>query len=153
MDLPSTLTGNMNDETIGALLLVLGTLMLVAEIFVTSFGLLGFGGLVVFLIGAHHAFTGDALLIAWGLAVTIGIFMAIVGATVLRSYRSKPVAGIEGMIGETAEIIEWQDREGLVRINGEMWQATSVHAATHMPGDKVVISTAEDLILKTRKPD
>lgn len=153
MDLPSTLTGNMTDETLGALLLILGIVMLTAEIYVTSFGLLGVGGLVIFLIGAHHAFEGEALWIAWGVAVTIAIFMAVVSVTVLRSYRSKPVAGIEGMIGETAEIIEWQDREGLVRINGELWQASSVHSSTYGPGDKVVISTAEDLILKTRKPD
>ncbi len=153
MDLPSTLTGNMSDETIGALLLILGIMMLAAEVFITSFGLLGVGGLVVFLIGAHHVFEGEMLWMAWGIAVTIGLFMAVVSVTLLKSYRSKAVSGIEGMIGETAEIIEWHEREGLVRINGELWQASSVQAADHVPGDKVVISTAEDLVLKTRKPD
>lgn len=153
MDLPSTLSGNMTDETIGTLLLIGGLLMLAAEVFITSFGLLGLGGLALFLIGAHHLFVGEALWIAWGIAVTLALFMMIAGATVLKSYRSRPVSGIEGMIGETAEIIEWHERDGLVRINGELWQASSVQASTYEAGDKVVISTADDLILKTRKPD
>lgn len=153
MTTPDSIFGNLSDPTIGALLLTLGVALLIAEMFVTSFGLLGIGGLALFLIGAHYAFVGQALWVAWGIAATIAIFMGVCALTVLRSYKARQIAGIEGMIGHNAEILEWNDRQGLVRINGELWQASSVHPSPYQAGDKVVISGNEDLILRTHKPE
>ena len=44
----------------------------------------------------------------------------------LRAQRSKPVTGLEGLIGETGESLEELNPFGTVRVHGEIWKAESV---------------------------
>ena len=52
------------------------------------------------------------------------------------------------MLGQTAEIVEWSGQSGIVKIQGEMWQAASQYAAPYARGDKVMVSGFDDLLLK-----
>jgi membrane-bound serine protease (ClpP class) len=44
-------------------------------------------------------------------------------AVLLRSRKKPVVTGNEALIGAAGETVSWQDDEGRVRVNGEIWRA------------------------------
>lgn len=141
----------------GLLLVLLGFGMLVAEIFIPSFGILGIGGVLAFVLGASMMFEGDSMP---GLALDMGLvygiaafaFMTMIGTSMLlaRSMKMQPTTGPEGMLGAPGEVVEWANGHGYVQVHGELWQATSSLNHSYSKGDKVTISGFEELLLKIR---
>ena len=82
------------------------------------------------------------------LAVTIGIAVEVaeVGLWIrfLRRYRVR--TGAEGLIGETAEVVEACDPRGRVRLRGEIWHARSRSLAAI--GERVRIIAVDGLTLE-----
>ncbi len=114
----------------GLALIALGVAFMVTEALTPAFGVLGFGGLVAFVLGASMLIDTDApsFQISWWLtgtmaAVSGAILVLLLGFT-LRSYRHEPVSGRAGMIGASAKVIEWRGGEGFVWAEGERWHAT-----------------------------
>jgi len=115
----------------GLALIALGVLLIVAESFVPSFGALGLGGIVAFVIGSVMLLDKDVpgFSIAWQMIAA----MALAGALVLlaivsfavRARRRPVVSGVEGLLREVAEATEDFDTRGLVRVQGELWNAVS----------------------------
>jgi membrane-bound serine protease (ClpP class) len=115
----------------GLALIALGVLLIVAESFMPSFGALGLGGIVAFVIGSVMLLDNDVpgFSIAWQMIAA----MALAGALVLlaivsfavRARRRPVVSGAEGLLLEVAEATEDFERQGLVRVQGELWQAVS----------------------------
>jgi membrane-bound serine protease (ClpP class) len=115
----------------GLALIALGVLLIVAESFVPSFGALGLGGIVAFVMGSVMLLDKDVpgFSIAWQVIAA----MALAGALVLlaivsfavRARRRPVVSGAEGLLLEVAEATEDFERHGLVRVQGELWQAVS----------------------------
>jgi membrane-bound ClpP family serine protease len=62
--------------------------------------------------------------------------------------KRKPLCGIENMIGKEVKIQKWQDTNGMVFINGELWKATSDHQL--LPGDNAIIEKVDGLKLRIR---
>ncbi|UCF64862.1 MAG: NfeD family protein [bacterium] len=58
-----------------------------------------------------------------------------------RSIRS----GKEGLIGQLAEVVEWKEKSGMVRLNGEYWQA--VGEKSFPVGQEVKVEKIEGLKL------
>jgi membrane-bound serine protease (ClpP class) len=115
----------------GLLLLLLGVALLVAEVFVASFGILGIGGLIAFVLGSLFLFDGsdptlavDRSLIA-AVAFCAGAFILGVGYLVIRTQRRRSVTGREGLIGETGVVRERIGDVGKVFVHGEYWNAVS----------------------------
>ena len=114
----------------GIILLVLGLGFMVAEAFIPSFGILGFGGLAAFVVGLAIMFDSDAMP---GLAIDGGVIagIALLGAIIVglvvfltvKVYRKEMDTGVEGMVGKKGEIVEWKDDHGRVRVQGEVWSA------------------------------
>lgn len=141
----------------GLLLIVLAAGLFVAEAFIPSFGILGIGGIAAFVIGASMVFEGESMPglaldmgIVWGIAATGALIMGLFGYVIAKSLKKQAGTGAEGMIGESAEVIEWSGTEGLVHIQGEIWKAWSEHALSLTPGGKVMVSATQDLRLKIR---
>jgi membrane-bound serine protease (ClpP class) len=115
----------------GLALIGLGVLLIVAESFVPSFGALGIGGIVAFVIGSIMLLdTGvPGFSIAWQLIGAMGLAgaLALLGIVsfAVRARRRPVVSGAEGLLRERAEAVEAFDREGLVRAHGEIWRAVS----------------------------
>ena len=115
----------------GLALIALGVLLIVAESFVPSFGALGLGGIVAFVFGSVMLLDRDVpgFAIAWQVIAA----MALAGALVLlaivsfavRARRRPVVSGAEGLLRELAEATEDFEQHGLVRVQGELWQAVS----------------------------
>jgi membrane-bound serine protease (ClpP class) len=136
----------------GLALLVLGIIFMLAEVFVPSFGALGIGGLIAFVIGSIILFeeegTGYAVslpLIFTLSATTAGFFLFVVGAAV--KARKRPVvSGMEELLGARGEVVEDFSGKGRIRIHGEIWWAES--AVPLHSGDKVEVDSIEGLVLR-----
>ena len=113
----------------GLALIILGMILLIAEAFLPSFGILGFGGVAAFVIGSVMLIDTEVP----GLGVSPYLMAAVAllagGATLLiatKMYRLRrePVrTGSEEMIGSRGKVIDWSDDHGEVRVLGEVWRA------------------------------
>ena len=117
----------------GFLLLMLGIALLIAEVFVTSYGVLGIGGVIAFVIGslflidsAQTNLEVNRGMIA-GAAVAMSAIILGLGWVVLRERRRRPTTGREGMVGEVGEVREAiaPGAPGRVFVHGEHWRAAS----------------------------
>lgn len=113
----------------GLALLAFGIALLVAEAIVPSFGVLGFGGIVAFVLGSLMLTDTDVPGYSVSIGLIAGIATAAAAALVLilsmlwRSRRRPVVTGSSGMVGELAEALEDIGEEGWVRAHGETWRA------------------------------
>jgi len=118
----------------GLALIGLGLGLLISELFVPSFGILGVGGIVAFVLGSLLLFdTPDSTLtldrsIVYAAAGTFGGFTVLVSYLVVRSQRRKPSLGREGLVGEIGEVkqqIAPGSSAGKIFVHGEYWNAVA----------------------------
>jgi len=118
----------------GLALVALGVGMIVAEFFFPTFGSLGLGGLIAFIVGSLILFDTDIPGMNIGLPViaavaTVGGLAIIAMAWIAsRSLRRPVVTGVQTMVGENAEVLETFIGKGRVRYGGEIWNAVSSSA-------------------------
>src|SRR5262249_7427496 len=92
-------------NTSGLALLLLGVALLLAEAFLPTFGLVGAGGLVAFVLGSLFLFdtaeTGLAVArgLVFGVGGAVATIMLLIATLVVRSQWRRPVLGAEGMVG------------------------------------------------------
>jgi membrane-bound serine protease (ClpP class) len=151
----------MEDMT-GLFLVILAFVLIIAEAHVPSFGLLGIGGIVTLLFGGKMIIDQGGI---FGIPVDWGFFLGIAGTAVIltgiaswlvaKSLKKGSVTGIEGMVGRPAEIIDWAEHEGRIRVQGELWSAISERAHAFKHGDEVIVSglTEDYMKLKIRLPE
>jgi membrane-bound serine protease (ClpP class) len=117
----------------GLLLIVLGMGMLLAELFVTSYGVLGIGGVIAFVIGSlflvdtsQTNVTVSHGIIA-GAAVGFSAIVLGIGYLAIRGRRERASTGGEGMIGMVGEVREaiTPGVPGQLFVRGEIWRAVS----------------------------
>ena len=132
-------------------LILLGLAFMVSEAFLPSFGALGIGGVIAFVIGSVMMLDTDVpgygidwVLIAGVGGISGGFFVLVL--TLAVKARKKPVvSGREELIGSPGEVTEWDHREGRITVRGELWQATA--RQTLSPGEEVRITKIEGLVL------
>jgi membrane-bound serine protease (ClpP class) len=113
----------------GVALILLGTGLLIAEIFTASFGTLGIGGTIAFVLGATLLFDTDIPYFRLSLPVIIGVaaigllFSFLAARLALLSRRHKIVSGREEMIGMRGIVDDWNGGAGHVLAHGERWKA------------------------------
>ena len=141
----------------GLALLVLGLVLMVAELFVAGFGVLGAGGIIAFVVGSIMLFQSDApgFGVAWSLiVVATGVMVAIVGAAVFMVVRHRwrlAAHGTERLLHLPAEVLEWQGGRGWVRVRGERWAATG--PADLAVGDLAAVKARHGLLLSIAHRD
>ena len=134
----------------GFVLILLGIVFMVSEVFVPSFGALGFGGIIAFLIGSFLLLETKApgFTLPWqliiGVTVTTALFMIGLIQLLVRSRFRKVVSGAEGMVGKTG-LIEKRGDETWVHVMGELWRVKS--DAPLENGQSVTIVRLEGLTL------
>ncbi|HKT99711.1 MAG TPA: nodulation protein NfeD [Paraburkholderia sp.] len=93
-------------------LVMLGLACLIAEAFLPTFGVLGFGGIVAFAVGALMLINTDVpgygipIPLIAGLALGGAAFVAAVSSVALRARRRPVVTGSEAMVGSVGEVID-----------------------------------------------
>jgi membrane-bound serine protease (ClpP class) len=135
----------------GLALLLLGIAFMVAEIFFPTFGSLGVGGLIAFVIGSLMLFDstspgfGISIALVAGFAVASGAFLLLVASLLLRARRRPVVSGREEMIGSAGEVLSDLESEGWARVHGETWRIRSgvpLHS-----GERVRVTGIDGLVL------
>jgi membrane-bound serine protease (ClpP class) len=115
----------------GLALILLGVLLMIAEAFVPSFGALGLGGILAFVIGSIMLMDSDVpgLRIAKPLIGAMGFVggLAALGIVTfaVRSRRRPVVTGRDQLLNECPIAVDDFEREGTVRLHGELWNAVS----------------------------
>ncbi len=138
----------------GLLLIILGVAFMVAEVFVSGFGILGIGGVVAFAFGSLLLFDADTLGRSVSLPLVIAFslvslaFFILVMRLFIRSRSAKVVTGAEEMVGAVGEVIELDEKESRVLCHGETWRATS--ESELKVGQKVQVVERHGLILAVK---
>jgi membrane-bound serine protease (ClpP class) len=115
----------------GLALVVLGVGMMIAEFFFPTFGSLGLGGLIAFVVGSLILFDNDipgmniALPLIAAVATVGGLVIVGIAYVAARALRRPVVTGVQGMVGDRAEVIQPFSGTGRVRYRGELWKAHS----------------------------
>jgi membrane-bound serine protease (ClpP class) len=135
----------------GLALVAVGLGLIIAEFFFPTFGSLGLGGLVAFVVGSLILFDTDVPGMDIGRPVIAAVAtvggLLIIGIIYLatRSMRRPVVTGVQGMIGGQAEVVEDFTGRGRVRYGGELWNACS--SSTLRAGQTARILKVEGLTL------
>ena len=140
-------------------LIILGIAFMVAEAFMPSFGALGIGGVIAFVVGSIILLDTDVegYTIAWpliaGVAVISAAFFFAVVVMALKARRRPVVSGREEMIGAIGEALENFKEAGRIRVHSEEWQAQSNSPVKR--GQKVKVLALEGLLLQVEpfKPE
>jgi membrane-bound serine protease (ClpP class) len=138
----------------GLALMLVGVTLLVIET-VNPTVVLGFGGVVAFLLGAMMLFRVQApgyrlswIVVAIAAALFISLILIVLGS-LRRARKSPALVGAQAMRGLSAEVLDWNDVEGHVFTQGERWQARGAEA--FRPGDTVEVASIKDLTLVVRR--
>lgn len=139
----------------GLALMLLGLAFLIVEAITPSFGVLGFGGIVAFLLGAAILIDVDApgFRLSWAVIGTTGLLsfalLTLLLGYVVRARRSPLRAGAGTLLGQGAEVLDWSGGEGHVLAEGERWRACATDIL--QPGDVADILSIDGLVLTVRK--
>ncbi len=141
----------------GLALLLLGLALLVAELFLPSFGVIGAGGVIAFVLGSLVLFDPEETGLAvdrrmiGGAAAAVGVTMLVLATLVVKAMRRKPATGRESLIGEIAEVRSPLSPHGSVVVQGEIWRAV---ADQPLPaGRRVRITGIDGLTLRVEPVD
>jgi len=135
----------------GLALVALGAALLVAEAFIGSFGALGVAGIAALVAGAVMLMDTEApgftisLWLVGGVAAGLGSLLLMAMAMIARSRLRRVVIGPERIRGTLAEVQSWSGDRGVVRFEGEVWEARSTRALR--PGARVRVTGREGLVL------
>lgn len=135
----------------GVALLLLGLGLLVAELFITSFGILGIGGIISLTLGSIFLFTPEQA----GFSLPVGLILIVVGIVALifgslgylamKSLRFKGIKTEDAMLGQTGQVLN----SSQVQVQGDIWSFESDQALSS--GDEVIVLERNKLTLKVKK--
>jgi membrane-bound serine protease (ClpP class) len=139
---------------VGVALLLLGIGLLAAEAMMPSFGIMGFGGLVAFVLGSIFLLDTEfqpyriAYPLIAAVAVASALFLSIGLGMIWRGRRKPVVSGLEAILG--AEVVALGDfeGEGEVLMAGERWHARAEEKLSK--GQSAVVTAIEGLLLHVR---
>jgi membrane-bound serine protease (ClpP class) len=115
----------------GLVLMLLGMVFMIAEAFVPSFGALGIGGVVAFILGSVFLFDAETsgytlpLSTILPTAIGVGLFMlgiAYLAFNAIKRDKSIGEAEIVGVVGEVVTLRDGDSRKGQVELLGEIWK-------------------------------
>lgn len=136
----------MDVQTGGLLLIFLGVVLMILEIFVTSFGVLGAGGVVAFFLGSVFLFdpqtSGYDLPLSTILPTTVLLGMVMLGIAWLalstRKLRNQADFGV--LLGKEGHVtmLDESKKSGQIHVNGEIWKFKSKQELEM--GDNVIVT-------------
>jgi membrane-bound serine protease (ClpP class) len=135
----------------GVALILFGIALMIVEVFVASFGAIGVGGVISFIIGSAILMDTQEpqFRIAWSLIASFGLvsalfFMVVIGL-VIKARRRPIVSGAEELIGSIGEVLDDFETRGRIFLHSEIWDAE-----TQIPlkkGQKVKVTRRKGLVL------
>lgn len=142
----------------GLALIIVGIILFILEINITSYGLLTIGGIISLFLGSIMLYQTDGTLefvevslsvIIPFVAATAVFFILVIGAAV-KAQKRKVTTGETAMVGEQAVTITTLNPSGEVRLYGEIWSAESMEG-TIGKNVRVIVTEVHGLLLKVKK--
>jgi len=138
----------------GLALIIFALILFLLEIKIISHGLLTIGGVISLLLGSLMLIKPGSPLelarisrpIIIGATIVSAFFFLFIIGMGLKAQRRKVLTGLEALIGATGETISLLDLTGIVKVNGETWNAESVSGPIGK-GEKVRIKEMKNLKL------
>ncbi len=134
-------------------LIFLGLIFMASEMFMPSFGVLGIGGIISFVIGSVMLIDTDipGYGIPWVVIVPVALasalFIFLVASMALKARGRPVVSGREEMIGGIGEVLEGFDgKDGWAQVHGETWHIRSRQPLVQ--GQRVRVVRMDGLILE-----
>lgn len=112
----------------GVALVIAGVAMMIGEVFLPSFGALGVGGIIAFVLGGMMLTdtgipTYDlSLPFLLGLAAASALFIILTGIMAARAHKRPVVSGREGMQGQTGIVTAITGDAAYAEVEGESWR-------------------------------
>jgi membrane-bound serine protease (ClpP class) len=135
----------------GLALILFGLACMVAEAFLATFGVLGIGGVVAFVLGAVMLIDtevpgfGIPLSLIAGLSLSSAAFAFFVSGVALKARNRPVVSGSEQLLHSTGVMLTDAQNEGWAQVNGERWQVRA--RAPLRPGQHVRVIGRDGLTL------
>ncbi len=139
----------------GLALIALGIALLMAELFVPGFGVLGVGGIVAFILGGilltsnQEPYLRASVPLVVGLGLTTGAFFLFALGAGVRAQRRRPASGREALVGRVGVAKTDLEPFGTVLVAGEDWTAEAEEPVR--AGQRVRVVGVEGLRLRVRK--
>lgn len=142
----------------GLALIVVGIILFLLEIKITSYGLLSIGGVIALFFGSIMLFQTDGSIEFVEVSLTVVIplviftalfFFFVIGAGV-NAQRRKVITGESAIVGKEAIAITALNPTGKVRLEGEIWAAESISGKIEK-SSKVAVTEIHGLLLKVKK--
>lgn len=142
----------------GLLLMAFALLLFIVDLFAPTHGVLTLGGLVAFALGSLILFNvpeaapwlGLSLWTVFGVTAVMAVFFLVVARLVARSHHLKVVTGREGLIGMTGRAKTPLDPEGMVFVDGALWEAAT-EGGPIAAGDRIEVTALDGLQLRVRR--
>ena len=136
-------------------LLFVGTAMMIAEVFLPSFGALGLGGIVAFVLGGVMLTDTDipgfdlSLPFLIGVAAASAVLLIMAGGIAARAHRRRVVTGTQAMLGLSGQVTHIEQGVPYALVRGEQWRVRS-DDRLH-PGDTVRVQQVDGLTLEVSR--
>ncbi|ACS81877.1 protein of unknown function DUF107 [Maridesulfovibrio salexigens DSM 2638] len=135
----------------GLLLLLLGAVLFLLEVFIVSYGLLSLGAVISLFVGSLVLFRegtpGIPLGTILGTVFTFAAFIGVIVYLVAKAQISKSGVGMDSMIGLEGEVLELKGEIMKVRVRGEIWNAETIDKTFFNPGTMIKVVEARGLTL------
>jgi membrane-bound serine protease (ClpP class) len=135
----------------GLALMLLGIAFMVGELFFPTYGSLGIGGAIAFVVGSVILIDTDIpgygvpFALVLGIAAASAAFLFLVVGMMLKARKRPVVSGREELLGSSGEVLEDCEREGWARVHSETWRIRS--AAPLKRGQRVRVAAMNGLLL------
>jgi membrane-bound serine protease (ClpP class) len=138
----------------GLLLVLLGIGLLIAEVFVSSYGILGLGGVISFIVGSLFLIDSSETNIVvnpnivYGAALAMTAIILTIGYLAARDRVRRAQTGSEALLGREGEVREAisPPTPGLVFVYGELWRAIADEPIE--VGARVRVTELRGLVIK-----
>jgi membrane-bound serine protease (ClpP class) len=143
----------------GIALILLAALFFIAEIKVTSYGLLTLAGLGSLVLGSLMLFKSADPALRVGLDVILavviftGVVVSFLMTMVIRAHKRQVRTGLQGLVNEVGTVSADLDPKGKIKVHGELWHAVSESAGKGPPvprGTSVKVVAVDGMTLRVR---
>ena len=138
----------------GLLLILFAIVLFIAEVTVTSHGVLAIGGIVSMALGSLMLYDAPEVgfRVSWRVmaptvALTAGFFLFALTLGV-RAFRRRPLLGVSGLVGQSGVARGALEPEGQVSVHGEIWRAVADRPLAD--GTQVTVVDVQGLTLKVK---
>ena len=145
--------GTFEVNLFAVLMILLGILLLVAEVMTPTYGVLSTGGIISIVLGGMFLPREPLMPSRWflglrslalGIGIGASVLMLIMLRGILKSRRRKATHSFDGLI---ATVIEAEGENILLKMQGEIWQGINENPQDLVPGQQVPIIQRDGLKL------